>query len=130
VGAILTATLLEDALTTLLAPLAARRGAGISDGADVESDNASFMAAGVPTLTLRVANGDYDVRHHAIADTFDRIDPRHVALDTAVMATAAYLVANADDWRGRRQSLEEVKALFNRTGLTSAQEFLFGPLVR
>jgi hypothetical protein len=39
-------------------------------------------------------------------------------------------VANADDWRGRRQSLEEVRALFNRTGLTSAQEFLFGPLSR
>jgi carboxypeptidase Q len=121
---------LVEPLTTLFAPLAPLGAAGISDDADVESDNASFMAAGVPTLTLRVAHGDYDVRHHAIADTFDRIDPRHVALDTAVMATAAYLVANADDWRGRRQSLEQVKELFKKTGLTSAQELLFGPLSR
>lgn len=117
-------------LGALLAPLAGLRAADVTDGADLESDNASFMAAGVPSLTLRVAHGDYDVRHHAIADTFDKIDPRHLALDTAVMASAASIIANADNWRGSRQSLEQVQELFRKTGLTSAQELLFGPLSR
>jgi hypothetical protein len=117
-------------LETLLAPLSGLRAAEVTDGVDLESDNASFMAAGVPSLTLRVAHGDYDVRHHAIADTFDKIDPRHLALDTAVMASAAYIIANADNWRVSRQSLEQVQELFRKTGLTSAQELLFGPLSR
>lgn len=117
-------------LRTLLAPLAPMHAADITDAADLESDNASFMAAGVPSLTLRVADGDYDVRHHAIADTFDKIDPRQLALDTAVMASAAYLIARTDDWRGSRQPLDQVKQLFRKTGLTSAQELLFGPLSR
>lgn len=117
-------------LKTLLTPLAALHADGVTDSADVESDNASFMAAGVPSLDLRVAQGDYDVRHHAIADTFDHVDPRHLAQDTAVMAGAAALIANDRSWRGARHTPAEVQLLFRNTGLLSAEETLFGPLAR
>jgi len=100
----------------------------ISAEADMESDNASFMVAGVPSLTLKVAPGDYDVRHHAITDTFDKIDPHTLALDTAVISVAAYEIANSESALGRRQSPVEVKELLRRTGLESAQETQYGPI--
>ena len=115
-------------LKLLLKPLSAFKADGISGGADVESDNASFMAAGVPSLDLMVAHGDYEARHHAITDTFDKVDPRHLALDTAAMAEAAFLIANDGNWRGSRQSPGQVRDLFRETGLLRAQEILFGPL--
>ena len=94
----------------------------------MESDNASFMVAGVPSLTLKVVPGDYGVRHHAITDTFDKIDPHTLALDTAVISIAAYEIANTESGLGRRQSLVEVKELLRRTGLESAQETQYGPI--
>jgi Zn-dependent M28 family amino/carboxypeptidase len=117
-------------LKTLLKPLNRLHASDVSDSADLESDNASFMAVGVPSLDLWVASGDYDVRHHAIADTFDKVNPHHLALDAAVIGSAAYLIANTEDWRSGRQSHDQVEQLFRKTGLTSAQEALFGPLPR
>jgi len=117
-------------LKALLLPLAALHATQVTDGADIESDNASFMAAGVPSLNLRVAAGDYDVRHHAITDTFDKVDPRHLALDTAVMASATFLIANAENWRESRQSPPQVEQLFRETGLMGGQVTLFGPIAR
>ena len=40
--------------------------------------------------------GDYDNQHHTIIDTLDKIDPQMLAMDTAVLAIAAYAIANAD----------------------------------
>ena len=72
--------------------------------------------AGVPALSLEVASSDYDNRHHTIIDTFDRIDPRALALDTAALALASYLIASADEAPGRRLSTEEVEPLLKKTG--------------
>ncbi len=121
----------DDLLAPLretLKPLVALGAGAVDADADMESDNASFMVVGVPSLTLQVEPGDYDVRHHAITDTFDKVDPRKLALDTAVMAVAAWSVANAETRPGRRLSAAEVKELLKRTGLESAQELQFGPL--
>jgi hypothetical protein len=100
----------------------------ISTEADMESDNATFLVAGVPSLTLKVAAGDYEVRHHAITDTFENVDPRALAWDTAVIAIAAYEIATAESGLGHRQSRAEVKELLRKTGLESAQEVQFGPI--
>ena len=115
-------------LQKTLQPLVGLGAGKIDADADMESDNASFMVLGVPSLTLQVEPGDYDVRHHAITDTFDKIDPRKLALDTAVMAVAAYSLANAETRPGRRLSPNEVKELLKKTGLESAQELQFGSL--
>lgn len=111
-----------------LRPLAAMGAGIVFEDADMESDNASFMVAGVPSLTLITEPGDYEVRHHAITDTFDRVDQHMLALDTAVMAISAYLIANEENRPGRRLSLAEVKELLRKTGLESAQEIQFGAL--
>ena len=60
--------------------------------------------------------GDTDTRHHAIIDTLDRIDPRALALDSAVLAVASYSIANADQRLGRRLTAPEVHELLKKTG--------------
>jgi hypothetical protein len=111
-----------------LQPLVAMGAGIVSEEADMESDNASFMVAGVPSLTLITGPGDYDVRHHAITDTFEKVDQHMLALDTAVMAISAFLIANEENSLGHRLSLAEVKELLRKTGLESAQEMQFGSL--
>jgi carboxypeptidase Q len=97
-----------------LAPLGADR---VFLDADFDSDQETFIVAGLPIYSLRVEPGDYDSRHHTIIDTFERVDPRMLAMHTAVMAVAGYSFANAEQRPGRRLSPAEVQELLKRTGL-------------
>jgi carboxypeptidase Q len=97
-----------------LAPLGADR---VFLDADFDSDQETFIVAGLPIYSLRVEPGDYDSRHHTIIDTFERVDPRMLAIHTAVMAVAGYSFANAEQRPGRRLSAAEVQDLLKRTGL-------------
>ena len=102
-----------------LAPLGAER---VFLDADFDSDQETFIVAGVPIYSLRVDPQDYDTRHHTIIDTFERVDPRMLALQTAVMAVAGYSFANAEQRPGRRLSPAEVQELLKRTGLQQLYE--------
>jgi len=97
-----------------LAPLGADR---VFLDADFDSDQETFIVAGLPIYSLRVDPQDYDARHHTIIDTFERVDPRMLAIHTAVMAVAGYSFANAEQRPGRRLSPSEVQELLKRTGL-------------
>lgn len=108
---------LEAPTKKLLKPLAPFGADGVYLDADFDSDHESFMVVGVPAYSLRVERGDYDVRHHTIVDTFERIDPSLLGIHTAVMAVLAYQFANADQRPGRRLSPTEVVELLKRTGL-------------
>ncbi len=103
-------------------PLAALDANRVYLDADFDSDHESFMVVGVPAYSMRVEPGDYDVRHHTIVDTFERIDPRMLGIQTAVMAVAAYSFANAEHAPGRRLSHAEVRELLKRTGLEPLYE--------
>ncbi|HKF24477.1 MAG TPA: M20/M25/M40 family metallo-hydrolase [Candidatus Acidoferrum sp.] len=108
---------LEQPSRKLLEPLAALGAGRISLEADFDSDQETFIVAGVPIYSLYVEPQDYDARHHTIIDTFERVDPMMVKLETAVMAVAAYAVANADKRPGPRINPAEVQELLKRTGL-------------
>jgi len=69
---------------------------------------------------------DADTRHHAIIDTLDKIDPRALALDTAVLAVASYSIANADQRLGRRLTAWEVQELLKNTGEAEYVELDYG----
>ncbi len=97
---------------TALTPLGAN---SILPGGDLFSDDESFVVAGVPTMNLSMVEGDYDTHHHAITDTFDKIDPHALAMDTAVLAIAAHAIASADQPPGRRLSPKEVAELLRKT---------------
>ena len=85
------------------------------------------MAAGIPVFTLWVDEGECDTHHHAMSDTFDKVDARMLALDTAVMAVAAYRLADVQETVGRRLSATEAVQLLKRLGLESLRRTLSEP---
>ncbi len=117
---------LEAALAARLAALSSLGAAKAWPDASFDQDHAPFVAAGVPAFTLRVEPGDYDTNHHAVTDTFDKIDPRMLAVDTAVMGIAAWELANAPEPVGRRLSAAEAADLMKRTGVASTKQMVYG----
>ena len=113
---------LEATTIKLLSPLAPLGAERVFTDADFDSDEESFMVAGVPAYSLAVEPQDYYVRHHTIVDTFERIDPRMLGLHTAVLAAVGYSFANSDERPGRRLTPTEVKDLLRRTGLEALYE--------
>jgi hypothetical protein len=106
---------LEEPTKRLLGSLSSLGADGLTSG-DLSNDNESFVVAGIPTLDLWVSAGDYDINHHAVTDTLDKIDSRALAVDTAVLAVASYFIANADQRLGRRLTSKEVHDLLESTG--------------
>ncbi len=113
---------LEPATKKLLEPLAALNASRVFLDADFDSDEESFMVVGVPAYSLAVEPADYHVRHHTVVDTFERIEPRMLALHTAVLAALGYTFASTDERPGKRLSPTDVKELLRRTNLESLYE--------
>ena len=85
------------------------------------------MVAGVPAFTLWVEEGDYDTHHHTVSDTFDKVDPRLLATDTAVMAIAAWQLANAEQPVGKRLTPAEAAELMKTSGVEGTRRMLYEP---
>ncbi len=75
-----------------LAPIGA---AVVSHGKDVGEDVAPLVEKGVPGFTPAQDSRFYFNYHHTAADTFDKVDPRHLGENAAVMAVLAYALADA-----------------------------------
>jgi carboxypeptidase Q len=90
----------EPITKLMLAPLAAvleESGAGILEftehaGADVEP----LEKAGVPTFAPMQDSRFYFNYHHTAADTLDKVVPKQLAENSAVVAATAYALANLD----------------------------------
>jgi carboxypeptidase Q len=67
----------------------------LTTGDDVGEDIASVVAKGVPGFTPTQDSRYYFNYHHTAADTFDKVDPRHLAENAAVMAVLAYALADS-----------------------------------
>jgi carboxypeptidase Q len=118
---------LEAAARSLLAPLASLGASGVGLEADFTMDHAPFLTAGIPVFTLWVDDGAYDIHHHAVSDTLDKVDPRMLALDTAVVAWAVYRLADAEETPGRRLSAAEAAQLLKTVGLDSLRRTVYEP---
>ena|ERR1017187_7498908 len=118
---------LQVPVQAILTPLAALSAAKVGLQGGPDFDHLSFQAEGVPAIDLTVGDGDYAIHHHAATDTVDKIDPRMLSLDTAVMALAAYEFANAKEAPGRRLSSEDVHRYLHETGLADGFAILYGP---
>jgi len=116
---------LEAPVRTLLAPLAPFGATATTLDASFDRDHAPFMVVGVPALTLWVEEGDYDVHHHAVTDTLDKVDPRLLAADTAVLASGAYLLADAPEPIGRRLSAAEAEELLGKSGVAGTKKMVY-----
>ena len=84
----------------MLAPLASvlqDSGAGLLyPSEETGSDISPLAAAGVPTFSPMQDNRTYFNYHHTAADTLDKIVPKELAENAAVMAVTAYALANMD----------------------------------
>lgn len=112
----------------VLAPLGALDATGLSQEASFNQDHAFFLAEGIPVLTLWVHPGEYYTHRHAITDTLDKIDPRMLAIDTAVMGIAAYSLADGEPI-GRRLTPEESATLLRDTNLEETFRLLSRSLI-
>jgi len=85
-------------LVTLLGPLATvlqSSGAGVLSSVDDAGADISFLgAAGVPTFAPIQDSRTYFNYHHTAADTLDKIVPRELQENCAVVATLAYTLAD------------------------------------
>jgi hypothetical protein len=106
---------LDEGIRALSAPLSQFGDFSIEHSAFAATDNAPFMAEGVPNLILLQDETPYFPVHHTIADTPDKIDPRDYASAVATLAVTAYAVADAPQRFGRRLNTEEVKHMADET---------------
>jgi carboxypeptidase Q len=67
----------------------------VTAGADVGEDVMSVVSKGVPGFTPTQDSRYYFNYHHTAADTFDKVDARHLGENAAVMAVLAYALADA-----------------------------------
>ena len=58
------------------------------------TDQADFMARGVPALVLWTGADKYRLLHHKPSDTFDKVVERDLALGAAVVGVTAYAIAD------------------------------------
>ena len=79
------------------------------------TDNAAFMAEGVPNLVMIQDESDYLPVHHTIADTPDKAERKDYASAVAVLAATTYAVADGPRRFGRRLTPEEVKRMAAET---------------
>ncbi|MFL6254146.1 MAG: M20/M25/M40 family metallo-hydrolase [Pyrinomonadaceae bacterium] len=106
---------LDADIRELSKPLAQFGDFAIEHAAFAATDNASFMAEGVPNLILLQDETPYFPVHHTIADTPDKIDPRDYASAVATLAVTAYQIADRPERFGRRLNNEEVKRMADET---------------
>ncbi|MEO7675034.1 MAG: M28 family peptidase, partial [Pyrinomonadaceae bacterium] len=74
------------------------QGAGMSQvqPGGVGADIGPLTQAGVPSFAPFFDTRTYFNYHHTAADTFDKIDPKHLAETASVMAVLAYALANLE----------------------------------
>ena len=67
----------------------------ITSGEEAGEDVAAVVSKGVPGFTPTQDSRFYFNYHHTAADTFDKINPRHLNENAAVMIVTAYALADA-----------------------------------
>jgi len=102
---------LDEQIRELMKPFAAYGVSTIEHAAFAATDNAAFMAAGVPNLILLQDESVYFTVHHSVADTPDKADPRDYATCVATVAASTFMIADNAARFGRRQTADEVKKM-------------------
>jgi hypothetical protein len=115
----------EAAVRSVLARTAPLGASEIKTEATFDRDNGPFMVAGVPAFTLWVDEGDYDVRHHTVQDTFEHVNLEYLARDTAIMAIAARALADAPSAPARRQSPAEAEEFMRKVGVEGTKKMVY-----
>ncbi|HEV3470453.1 MAG TPA: M20/M25/M40 family metallo-hydrolase [Pyrinomonadaceae bacterium] len=106
---------LDAQISELMRPLAPFGPFVVEHAAFAATDNAPFMAEGVPNLLLIQDDAAYLPVHHTAADTPDKVEPRDYAAAVAALAVTAYSIADRPARFGRRLTPEEVRRMADET---------------
>ncbi|MFO1469219.1 MAG: M20/M25/M40 family metallo-hydrolase [Steroidobacteraceae bacterium] len=107
------------ALEVALRPLQPFDAQHLSLDGELGTDNFDFLLEGVPTLVADQEPANYLENYHAASDTFDKVDLRQLAQHVAIMASAAFAIADHPAPIAPRLSREQIEAQLRRTGLDS-----------
>jgi len=116
---------IKDGVHQLLTPLIPLRAGEVNPDSYFDTDHGPFMAVGVPSLTLWVEEDEYDIHHHAVSDTFDKVSPDQLSMDAAMMAVVAYKLATSPERLGARLNAEEISELLEEQGLEPMRRTLY-----
>ncbi|HEX9829695.1 MAG TPA: M20/M25/M40 family metallo-hydrolase [Bacteroidota bacterium] len=89
----------------------------IVNAAFAATDNAAFMAAGVPNLVMLQDDASYFPVHHTAADTPDKIVREDFAECVTTLAMTAYLMASQDQRFGRRLTETEIEEMIRTSNI-------------
>jgi len=109
-------------LADLLRPLAAFDAGVLSLSGSLGTDNVDFMLEGVPTLSADQDAANYMPNYHAASDTYDKVDLRLLAQNTAFIAATVYAIADRPEALGARLSRADIAKLLESTGLDKSMQ--------
>jgi Iap family predicted aminopeptidase len=110
---------LDDQIQELMKPLNNLGVTQIVHAAFAATDNAAFMAAGVPNLVMLQDDAPYFPVHHTAADTPDKADLRDFASSVVTLAVTTFKLADQPERFGKRLNTAEVETLIQETGIDS-----------
>jgi carboxypeptidase Q len=117
---------LVQPMMQLIEPLKAVGANRVILDSEIGSDDEAFLALGIPAVELITDPGEYDINHHAITDTLDKVDPRALASDTAAITLIAIAVANADKAPGQRLEGQALVDHLARAGVLEEIKMMYG----
>jgi hypothetical protein len=106
---------LDEQIKRVMEPLRQFGVSEIEHAAFAATDNAPFMAEGIPNLLLLQDSSPYFPVHHTIADTPDKVSPSDYAIAVATLAATAYAIADMPERFGRRLSAAQVRQVAAQT---------------
>ena len=106
---------LDPGIERIMAPLQAISGSAIVHASFAATDNAAFMAAGVPNLVMIQDDSSYVPVHHTAADTPDKADQAAFAAAVATLAATAFQLADEPDRFGRRLTPAEIQKMMDES---------------
>ena len=112
---------LRPILDRILAPVAHLGPFEHHDAALVGTDNYDFMLNGVANLVSNQGSTELGPHYHAETDTLDRVDPKVLKHNAAILAALVYGFANVDV-ELPRQFAAEVKALIEQKKVRPGME--------
>jgi carboxypeptidase Q len=115
-------TELASATRQLLQPLAALGATGVTQDADMGTDNFDFVLQGVPTLVADQEPANYMENYHAQSDTFDKVDLGNLRNQVGEAAAVVFGIADSAQPYGTRQSRQQVEQLLLDTHLDRAMK--------
>jgi len=108
---------LSDATRELMAPLKSTGVTEVTLDADIGTDNFDFVVEGVPTLVANQEPANYMQNYHAMSDTLDKVDMAQLRNEVVEAATMAFVIAEAPQRFGTRQTRAQIEQLLKDTKL-------------